>query len=577
MTVAERHVEPPAHAEQQVYVDQLYTYVKQRGGVLQPGWRVEVRSRKAGPGKEVLYFSPDNSRFSSRPDVARALGLPVSLVKEEGTGHASGNGKLGDSHSESATDHSQASREGGEDRAGAVRQAGVPVEGSDGSHKTREHKLHPAANLQGLGDRRQESVGAQAVAMHRRADGEEAEEEDEEEGLEDEEAGEEGDDDAEEDYEDEEAVGDRLGADGRPLEAKDLPGLNERQIPVICNDVRGSFLVTKQQVICNCKACLPLQLKDRLFTPCQFERHAGSKAKKWKISIKLDPDSMDEPDGTLFAGDQPMTIGQWYDKHGIEVKPLYKKVDSLGDAGDPAALLRDALMLKKRKRSPPQGAGDKDARLVRPQRLAAKQMLGDFVARRERRAGSFGDGHGPAEDGQDAIAGLMQLTRGGLFPGAGVSSGAPLVWRADSESMWGNQALLSSWERGDRVSSGLVAGNGDGPNYWKAKFDSVQQQDSYFKHKVIFQLMLTIMDGQDRRALYEEYLPVLNDMPSFRLEQEYNTFCAFLDMVDEMDFEAVKADIRRYVNGVLRHETRKLSGPPSLQLLHSAVHQDRCQ
>ncbi len=91
----------------------------------------------------------------------------------------------------------------------------------------------------------------------------------------------------------------------------------------MCNEVRGVFLVKHQQVLCNCPGCLCKPVKLRTFTPCQFERHAGSKAKKWKISIKLDADAAEEMG--LDLSDQPMTIGQYYDRRGIEVKPLYKK------------------------------------------------------------------------------------------------------------------------------------------------------------------------------------------------------------------------------------------------------------
>lgn len=101
-----------------------------------------------------------------------------------------------------------------------------------------------------------------------------------------------------------------------------------QQVAVVCNDVRGAFLVTRQQVVCNCPSCLRLPMRQRTFTPCQFERHAGSKAKKWKISIKLDADAAEQLG--LDLSDQPMTIGQYYDRRGIEVKPLYKK----GGVGD---------------------------------------------------------------------------------------------------------------------------------------------------------------------------------------------------------------------------------------------------
>ncbi len=43
------------------------------------------------------------------------------------------------------------------------------------------------------------------------------------------------------------------------------------QIPVLCNDVRGP-----------------------LFSFTRFERHCGSKAKKWRLSLRIEPGAVKE-------------------------------------------------------------------------------------------------------------------------------------------------------------------------------------------------------------------------------------------------------------------------------------------
>lgn len=156
-----------------------------------------------------------------------------------------------------------------------------------------------------------------------------------------------------------------------------------------------------------------------------------------------------------------------------------------------------------------------------------------------------------AEDGQEAIAGLMQLTRG--------PSTDAEAWRRD-----GHRAVVTSMRSN---LEGLAEGSAA---FWRAKFDALQTADAYYKHKAIFQLMYGIMEGADKRALYEEYLPILNDMDAFRLEQEFNTLWGFLDLMNDASFDAIKAEIRCYINGVLRREFRKLTTSTTVQLVPSA-------
>lgn len=141
----------------------------------------------------------------------------------------------------------------------------------------------------------------------------------------------------------------------------------------------------------------------------------------------------------------------------------------------------------------------------------------------------------------------MQLTRGG--------SADADAWRRD-----GNRTVLMSAGGLEGLAEGSAA-------FWRAKFDALQTADAYYKHKAIFQLMYGIMEGADKRALYEEYLPILNDMDAFRLEQEFNTLWGFLDLMTDSSFDAIKAEIRCYINGVLRREFRKLTTNTTVQLV----------
>eukprot|EP00898_Chlorokybus_atmophyticus_P000465 jgi/Chlat1/1419/Chrsp12S00102 len=69
------------------------------------------------------------------------------------------------------------------------------------------------------------------------------------------------------------------------------------RVPVVCNGFRGEYLIANAKVICRCDKC-----KGKItFAGADFERHAGSKGKKWRKSIKVDLPSLA----------QPMSIGRW--------------------------------------------------------------------------------------------------------------------------------------------------------------------------------------------------------------------------------------------------------------------------
>ena len=83
-----------------------------------------------------------------------------------------------------------------------------------------------------------------------------------------------------------------------------------------CNDTRGTVYLDQQVVACYCPACDARVASghDRpLFSFTRFERHSGSKAKKWRISLRIDPGSVPE----VPEGDPPMALGQWLEAKGV--------------------------------------------------------------------------------------------------------------------------------------------------------------------------------------------------------------------------------------------------------------------
>lgn len=50
-----------------------------------------------------------------------------------------------------------------------------------------------------------------------------------------------------------------------------------------------------------------------LFSFTRFERHTGSKAKKWRLSLRIEPGVVKE----CPLGDQPMPLGQWLEMKGM--------------------------------------------------------------------------------------------------------------------------------------------------------------------------------------------------------------------------------------------------------------------
>eukprot|EP00192_Tetraselmis_astigmatica_P014978 CAMPEP_0117669864 /NCGR_PEP_ID=MMETSP0804-20121206/12390_1 /TAXON_ID=1074897 /ORGANISM="Tetraselmis astigmatica, Strain CCMP880" /LENGTH=152 /DNA_ID=CAMNT_0005478011 /DNA_START=642 /DNA_END=1097 /DNA_ORIENTATION=+ len=95
-----------------------------------------------------------------------------------------------------------------------------------------------------------------------------------------------------------------------------LPAFAEQeQVWVSCNGVPGVLLVEEKNFVCRCGACLRREARPggvpQIFTPTEFERHAGMAAsKKWKYSVRVDDPAHNPEDGSI------LTIGRWLDEAG---------------------------------------------------------------------------------------------------------------------------------------------------------------------------------------------------------------------------------------------------------------------
>lgn len=89
------------------------------------------------------------------------------------------------------------------------------------------------------------------------------------------------------------------------------------QIAILCNNIKGTFLLASMKVVCHCPDCANVPKEKRVFSPTQYEQHCGAgSAKKWKASIRIEPGSVPE----CPPGATPMQIGRWFDIKGIETK-----------------------------------------------------------------------------------------------------------------------------------------------------------------------------------------------------------------------------------------------------------------
>ncbi|KAL6769501.1 hypothetical protein ACKKBG_A31275 [Auxenochlorella protothecoides x Auxenochlorella symbiontica] len=273
------------------------------------------------------------------------------------------------------------------------------------------------------------------------------------------------------------------------------------KLPVTCNDVRGLVFLDQQVVSCFCPACDARVAggHDRpLFSFTRFERHSGSKAKKWRLSLRIDPGAVPE----CPPGDAPMPIGQWLDARGVMAWSARAPTrvgpgDSESDSGT-------------------HGGGGAPARYLRH---AAVTPLGEA---------GWGGACGPAAP-HDAAEG----------PGAAPAARAPKRERVEAA------------EAADRAPPGATRAAwllGQCAAFRRAAAGEWQQ-----RHAAIFHLVFGVLsqDGE-QSAFNQHYMPWLNDLGLERLDHEFHTLANYLALARAgAEVGEVHGMIRAYVQAVV--------------------------
>eukprot|EP00191_Tetraselmis_sp_GSL018_P008896 CAMPEP_0177607094 /NCGR_PEP_ID=MMETSP0419_2-20121207/17716_1 /TAXON_ID=582737 /ORGANISM="Tetraselmis sp., Strain GSL018" /LENGTH=439 /DNA_ID=CAMNT_0019101617 /DNA_START=332 /DNA_END=1648 /DNA_ORIENTATION=+ len=129
--------------------------------------------------------------------------------------------------------------------------------------------------------------------------------------------------------------------------------VQQDQVRVTCNGVKGVFLVQDRQFACLCASCLRRGDKQgyKLFTPTDFERHAGMAAsKKWKYSVRVD-------DPAYKSYGDALTIGRWLE--------LFGDPGNLGTATGQGLNPKAAVISREAETSPP-SASEIDSQIYEP-------------------------------------------------------------------------------------------------------------------------------------------------------------------------------------------------------------------
>lgn len=88
------------------------------------------------------------------------------------------------------------------------------------------------------------------------------------------------------------------------------------KLPIFCNDISGVLCMDQQIVACHCESCeqrVAAGYDRPIFSLTRYERHSGSKAKKWRLSLRIQPGAVPE----CPRGASPLPIGHWLSMRGL--------------------------------------------------------------------------------------------------------------------------------------------------------------------------------------------------------------------------------------------------------------------
>lgn len=279
-------------------------------------------------------------------------------------------------------------------------------------------------------------------------------------------------------------------------------------------------MLDQQVVACYCYVCSQKVASghDRpLFSFTRFERHCGSKAKKWRLSIRIDPGSVPE----CPSGDQPLPLGHWLDIKGV---PGWAAKS--GKVGP-----RDS---------------DDDEKITRP-------VLGGWI--------SGAAAHHHHNSGWNTGSGGEYFQYSQKHPGMHNSNSA-------GAGVGGSASAMTSLTMPTATKRPRYDYETPDPSFviekedfsWlkdhSAAFDTAEAPGvpMSMRHHAVFRVVYALLEqGEERRAFNEEYLPWLNDIPGQRLYMEFSTLHGYLKMLgDDMSPRDVAGMMKGYVRAVLR-------------------------
>ncbi|PRW59071.1 Mitochondrial import receptor subunit TOM40-1 [Chlorella sorokiniana] len=261
----------------------------------------------------------------------------------------------------------------------------------------------------------------------------------------------------------------------------------------------GVLHIDSLYVACECRDCdarVRLGHDRPIFGLSRWEKHCGSKAKKWRISLRVVPGSCPE----VKLNDPPMAVGTWLDLKGIHVTGTGERIGM--DVEVPFA-----------------GIAAKRARLPSWAGEGAFEQAGGMEA---------GGSPGGAAAAAAAAAADASVAQEPLEL-ALLDSAAP------EGSM--SEAFLRQQQR---VFAELRAGSSDG--------NAAQRQ-----HVAIFGLAAALLEGPAQHLLSEAYLPYINDLSGEHLARQTSTFGCYLDLLGQgMEWQAVHRQLMAFMRGTLR-------------------------
>ncbi|PRW61086.1 mitochondrial import receptor subunit TOM40-1-like [Chlorella sorokiniana] len=291
-------------------------------------------------------------------------------------------------------------------------------------------------------------------------------------------------------------------------ELEAAPSVAGLKLPVSCNDIRGVVYLDQQVVACYCPQCEQRVAAGHgrpLFSFTRFERHSGSKAKKWRLSIRIDPGAVKEAP----IDEPPLALGQWLESKGL-VSWAPRGGLKIGPSGCAGG-----------------GMGSSDDE--------GSPLWGEDSSRRagqERRLATIGPrqlAYLPnGTTGAPPASPLGKRTRQEYETPDLPSHADRQQWLAGQLASFDAVAAAAAASSGDAGSGAAAAGGAEGSSEasgapWTAALAA--------KHAAIFSLIYGLLDdGEDRRSFNEVYLPWLNDheLPAQRLDLEFATLHSYL-------------------------------------------------